>query len=206
MLLDPTRESKGETENLQEVVMIIRKRTAVFMFMACCAIGIAFAAKITSDYDKSANFSLYKTYAWGLNNVEPTRQAAGIVIQGAVNYNLQQQGLQQIQDVDSADLIVRYTAVGDRDMNFAPADDPSFAPIGGAPLPTSTIWTPGFAVPTGGRYIKKGTLVIDVFERQRHRLIWSVSASDTVSDKVQKAINEINGIVANMFKQYPSKG
>ena len=25
-------------------------------------------------------------------------------------------------------LIVRYTAVGDRDMNFAPADDPSFAP------------------------------------------------------------------------------
>lgn len=166
---------------------------------------MAYAAKIKSDFDKSADFSSFKTYAWGLSNLAPTRQAAGTVIEGAINYNLQQKGLRQIQDVDQADLIVRYTAVGDRDMNFAPADDPSFAAIGGQPLPTSTIFTPGFTVPTGGRYIRKGSLVIDVFDRQRRRLIWSVSASDTVSDQVQKAIQQINGIVADMFKQYPAK-
>lgn len=185
--------------------MITKKCAATFLFIMCCAVGIAFAAKIKSDYDKSADFSLYKTYAWGLNNVEPTRQAAGMVIEGAINQNLQQRGLQQIEDPQQADLIIRYTAVGDRDMNFAPADDPSYAPVGGAPLPTATVWTPGFPVATGGRYIKKGTLVVDVFDRQRHTLIWSVSASDTISDQTQKAIQQINSIVANMFKQYPAK-
>lgn len=184
--------------------MISKKPGAIAVFLICCSIGVAFAAKIKCDYDKSANFSSYKTFAWGMNNVQPTRQAAGIVIAGAITYNLQQRGLQQT-DVEHADLIIRYTAVGDRDMNFAPADDPTYAPAGGAPLPTATIWSPGFPVPTGGRYIKKGTLVVDVFDRQQHRLIWSAQASDTISDKTDKAIQEINAIVADMFKQYPLK-
>jgi len=184
--------------------VITRKRAAIILFVVGVAVGIAFAAKIKSNYDKSANFASYKTFAWGQNNIEPTRQAAGIVIQGAITYNLQQKGLQQT-DLANADLIIRYSAVGDRDMNFAPADDPTYAPSGGAPLPTATVWTPGFPVPTGGRYIAKGTLVIDVFDRQQHRLIWSVTASDTVSSQTEKAIQEINGIVADMFKQYPLK-
>ncbi len=184
--------------------MITKKRPVLVLLVVGCAIGVAFAAKIKSDYDKSANFSSYKSFAWGMNNIEPTRQAAGIVIQGAITYNLQQLGLQQT-DVDHADLIIRYSAVGDRDMNFAPADDPTYAPAGGAPLPTATVWSPGFPVPTGGRYIKKGTLVIDVFDRQQRRLVWSAQASDTISGQTEKAIQEINSIVANMFKQYPLK-
>ncbi len=184
--------------------MITKKQVAILMVVVGCVVGVAFAAKIKCDYDKSADFSSYKTFAWGMNNIEPTRQAAGIVIQGAITYNLQQRGLQET-DINHADLIIRYTAVGDRDMNFAPADDPTYAPAGGAPLPTATVWSPGFPVPTGGRYVAKGTLVIDVFDRQQRRLIWSASASDTVSSQTQKAIQEINGIVANMFKQYPLK-
>lgn len=171
--------------------------------MIGCLIGFCFAAKVKSDYDKTANFSTYKTYAWGTNQT-PTRQAADIVITGAVNHQLQSRGLQQSNDINHVDLIVRYTAAGDRDMNFGSAD-PTFAQVGGAPLPGSTVWTSGFGGPTGGRFVKKGSLVIDIFDLQQHRLIWSSMAEGSVKDKTQEAIEQINKAVAEMFESYPAK-
>jgi hypothetical protein len=166
-------------------------------------VGIAFAAKVKTESDKTADLSAYKTYAWG-QNVEPQRKAAGIVLVGAVDEELKKKGLQQ-SDVNSADLIVRYEAAGDTDLNFNSASDPTYSQIGGAPLPGATTWTSGFSVPSSGRYVRKGTLVIDIFDRQKRKLVWSATASGALSNSPEKAVDEITKAVSEMFSHYPGK-
>src|SRR3954453_21196469 len=105
-----------------------------------CMVGVVWAAKIKSDYDKTVDFSVYKTYAWG-QNVGPTRAAASMFIRGSIDGQLQGAGLKET-DIDHADVVVRYGAASDSDMAFAPASDPTYSYIGGAPLPGATVWSP----------------------------------------------------------------
>ena len=165
--------------------------------------AVAVAAKIKSDFDKTVDFSSYKTYAWG-KNLEPQRPGANVVLKGAVDYELQAIGLQE-QDFEHADLVVRYQVAGDSDMNFGTLVDPTYAMIGGVPWPGTTVWTPGFAMSSSGRYIRKGGVVIDIFDRRQHKLIWTATATGALSDKPKNAIDEINDIVTKMFGSYPAK-
>jgi hypothetical protein len=179
-----------------------RQRLALTLILVSCVLGVGFAAKTKADFDKNADFSSYKTYAWGQNQL-PTRQSAGMVITYAIDAQLQSTGLRQVQ-VEDADLIVRYAATSDRGMNFG-VEDPTYAVVGGAPLHGSTVWTSGFNVPTGGRYVRQGSLIIDIFDRQQRKLIWSATASAKIHDKTEKAIQQINKIVTEMFSRYPGR-
>src|SRR4051794_7598073 len=90
--------------------------------------GFAIAGKIESDSDNTANFSSYKTYAWG-NNFEPHRAAAKMTIVGAIEQELEGRGLKQTE-VEHADIIIRYQVATDADMNFGVAVDPTYAAFG----------------------------------------------------------------------------
>jgi hypothetical protein len=177
-------------------------------YFACLSVvfllvGLAFAAKIKSDFDKTADFSQYKTYAWGENS-KPNRPGAEIVLISAINHELQTLGLHLV-DPEQADLIVRYQAAGDADLNFSAAVDPTYAAFGGVPLPGGTVWTSGITAPSSGRFVRKGALIIDMFDRQQHKLVWSAMATDTVNDKIEKAITQVSKTIADMFARYPAK-
>ena len=165
---------------------------------------ICLAAKIKSDVDKGADFGAYKTYAWG-DNLEPARFGAKYVISGYIEQELEARGLEHTTDIQHADLIVRYQAAGDTDMNFSIATDPTYAAIGGIPVGGMTMWSSGFNLPSSGRFLRKGTLVIDIFDVKQHRLIWSASATDTIHNETKKAIKQIDQIVTSMFERYPVK-
>lgn len=183
--------------------MLRSRRVPVCTVIVLCTAVLAFAAKIKADFDKTADFLSYKTYAWG-QCLEPTRAGAKIVISSAIDYELDARGLKH-QDVEQADLIVRYEAAGDSDLNFSAAPDPTYAFVGGVPLPGTTVWTSGLNQPSSGRFVRKGTLVIDVFDRRQQKLVWSASATDTIHESSSKAIKQIGDIVSSMFAQYPLK-
>ena len=184
--------------------MCSNRRLVICTTLVTLVAVAAFAAKIKSNHDKSADFNSYRTFAWGLN-VEPQRPAAAIFLRGAINHELGVRGLQQSEDIEKADLIVRYQAGGDKDISFA-GTDPTYAAIGGIPWSGSSVWTAGFSVPSTGRFVRKGTLIIDVFDQRQHKLIWTSSATDTVHDSPKKAIEQVNKIIEKMFLEYPTKG
>ena len=161
------------------------------------------AAKIKVDLDKDIDFSAYKTYAWGKVNPLP-RAMANLVISSAIEAELNKRGLTKT-DVEHADLIIRYQGSSDTDLNFAMASDPSFSAFGGVPLPDSYVWGVGFNLPTSGRYVKKGSLVVDIFDKQKHLLIWSGTISDTLNNSPEKAIKRVNQDLADLFDKYPVK-
>jgi hypothetical protein len=48
-----------------------------------------------------------------------------------------------------------------------------------------------------------GTLVVDLFDTNSKKLIWRVSASDTLSDKSAKNIKNLDRGVEKMFDHFP---
>jgi Domain of unknown function (DUF4136) len=50
---------------------------------------------------------------------------------------------------------------------------------------------------------KVGTVVVDLFETKTKRLIWRGSSSDTLSDKSDKNIKNLDKRVDKMFKHFP---
>ena len=179
-------------------------RTCVCLAFVCCAVVLAMGAKIKSDLDKTANFASYRTFAWG-KNVEPPRAGANFVISGAVEHELEARGLQPAADVRQADLIIRYEAAGDTDINLAGITDPMYDWSGGVAPIGATPWSSGLSSGLVGRYIRKGTLVIDIFDAHQHKLIWSSSASGALAQSSDKAIKQLNGVIADMFARYPLK-
>jgi hypothetical protein len=60
----------------------------------------------------------------------------------------------------------------------------------------------GDATTTTENY-KVGTLVVDLFDASRKTLIWRGSASDTLSDKSNKNIKNLDKGVQKMFDHFP---
>jgi len=60
----------------------------------------------------------------------------------------------------------------------------------------------GDATTTTDTY-KVGTLVVDLFDTQSRELVWRGSSSDTVSNKSDKNIKNLNNGVEKMFKHFP---
>ncbi|HWF46702.1 MAG TPA: DUF4136 domain-containing protein, partial [Bryobacteraceae bacterium] len=50
---------------------------------------------------------------------------------------------------------------------------------------------------------KVGTLVVDLFDASNKQLIWRGSASDTLSDKSEKNIKNLDKGVQKMFDHFP---
>jgi hypothetical protein len=48
-----------------------------------------------------------------------------------------------------------------------------------------------------------GTLVIDLFDTNTKKLVWRGSASDTLSNKSEKNIDNLDKGVEKMFKKFP---
>ena len=89
----------------------------------CLAILVAFSvtllAKVNVDWDKSADFTKYKTYAWG-KGTPVKNQLMDQRIIDAVDKQLSAKGMQKTDDPANADLIVisGHAAVGREDANL----------------------------------------------------------------------------------------
>src|ERR1700730_2947163 len=69
----------------------------------------AMAQKVYTDYDKSASFSNYHTYAW-TEGTSAKNQLMDQRIRENVDQQLTAKGLQKVTDPDKADLVVAYDA------------------------------------------------------------------------------------------------
>ena len=93
---------------------------AITAFLLLALAGAAQAQKIKVEFDKSVNFSTFKTYAW-----DPTPQATGkpvlvAAIKGAVNEELSKRGLTQVSE--NPDIYVAMYGAVDSDFSVTYSD------------------------------------------------------------------------------------
>jgi len=169
------------------------------LFSAAIAIFAATAAlaEVKTDYDRTAEFSRYKTYSWG--KVHSQDPLWGDRIKAVVASALAGKGLTEVESGGDVSIMAMEMTEDHRTLNTY------YDNFGGGwgwrrwggfgdGLGTSTTTEETYPV---------GTLVVDLFDTNTKKLIWRGSASDTLSDKSDRNIKRLNSDVHRMFDHFP---
>ena len=161
----------------------------------------AWAQKIETGYDKSADFSHYKTYSLIPRATPATNPVLATIIDNDIEYELNQKGLRKVDS--NPDLLVKcYGGAGDVEGGFAAAD-PSYNATGGAPMPGSSMWG-GSLPPTSVPQTMHGSITVDLVDARKKQLVWRATAKGKMDyNKRSKLLEQANKAVSEMFKKYP---
>jgi hypothetical protein len=178
-----------------------RKATQVLL-LTLLALSQAWAQKVKVGYDKSADFSQFKTYAWQERRTPATRPLVAAAIQLDIDAALSDKGLRKIDASSGPDLLIVCTGGMDA-QSSASAQDPGYTATGGFPLPNATMWS-GSLPANAGQQVLKGALTVDVVDIRRQQLVWRGTAKANLDSQDQsKVFDQADKVVTEMFKQYP---
>jgi len=164
-------------------------------------LATAGAQKVETGYDKSAEFSQFKTYAWIPRTAPATNPVLATLVQNDIEYELNQKGLRKVES--NPDLLVKsYGGAEDVQGGFL-TEDPNYTATGGAPMPGATMWG-GSLPPTPVPQVMQGALTVDLVDARKKQLVWRATAKGKMDyDKRSKLLEQANKAVSKMFKQYP---
>src|SRR5258707_11660432 len=151
----------------------------------------SFGQQVKTDYDRSTDFSQYKTYSW--EKVQTKDQLWVDRIKDAVNGALAAKGWTQVPSGGNVAIVAIEMTRNQQTL------DTFYNGFGGG-----WRWGGGFgnATTTVDNY-KVGTLVVDLFDANTKKVIWRGSSSDTLSDKSDKNIKNLDKGVQKMFDHFP---
>jgi hypothetical protein len=169
----------------------------IFRFIGCALIlaAASFAQDVKTDYDRTADFTQYKTYCWEKVHTENPLWVDRI--KAAVNSALAAKGWTQVESGGNVSIMAMEMTSSHQTLNTY------YDSFGGG-----WGWRGGFgdgfgdATTTEETY-RVGTLVVDLFDSNTRKLIWRGSASDTLSDKSDKNIKNLDKGVNKMFDHFP---
>ena len=181
----------------------MQKRTMTAAIAALIvAPALLLAQQVTYDYEKSADFTKYKTYA----QKDGTKVGQPLIddrIVAAIDTQLTAKGLTKSANPD---IVVVYHTAFDKQKDistFSSGYGGGYGPYGYGwggmgGMSTST---------TQVRDILVGTLVIDVADIKKNQVVWRGMATKEVNTtaKPEKRDKSINDAVKKIFKNYPPK-
>ena len=163
------------------------KLISITGFLCLAAIGMA--QEVQFDYDRSANFNSYKTYAWvETSAVRNTNQLMDQNIKRAIDEQLAGKGLQRVDS--GGDLQIGYQSALNHEKQFdAWGSGPRL--WGNARVTSSTI--------------DVGKLVVNIYDPAKKQLVWRGEAEKTVDMKKDpdKNYQSLEKAMAKLFKNYP---
>ncbi len=169
--------------------MNIQKTIVLSIAMVMLSTIASTAQTVKTDYDRSANFRQYKTYSWA--NVKATDPLWVDRIKSSVESALAAKGLTKVETGGDMSITAMEITQNQQTLNtfYNGFGGWRWGGLGDATTTTETY--------------KVGTLVVDLFDTQTKKLVWRGSASDTLSDKSDKNIKNLNKGVDKMFKHFP---
>jgi Domain of unknown function (DUF4136) len=183
----------------------MQKRLVLSVITAVLALApvIVLAQKTSFDFDKTANFAGFKTYALkeGTSVGQPLIDAR---IVAAIDAQLAEKGLTKSDS--SPDLFVVYHVAFDKEKDISTYSTGYAGGYGRYGWGYGGGWGGGTST-TQVRDILIGTLVIDLADAKQGKLVWrgmGVKEVDTQA-KPDKRDKSINNAVQKIFKNFPPK-
>jgi hypothetical protein len=182
-------------------------RTALWclLFLACAA--AARAQDVSVDFDRSSDFSKFKTYSWA-EGVPAKNPLIDQQVRSNIEAQLAAKGLRRVEE--GSDIRVLYMVAVDRDIEFAKSR-----------WSTTGDWAgqmrSGISVRSQTWDVEVGTLVVFLTDASDKQLLWRGAAStildkrsqnrnsimDALAEDARKAEKRVRKSVEKMFKQYP---
>lgn len=174
----------------------MRKAVWVVLTGLALAGSRAQAQDVTYDYDKRADFTRLKTYAWGRNTgLNDELNAQRIV--AAVDAQLAVKGLKPAEVGARPDIMVSYQ------VKFNTTKELSGFATGSGPFGWGGVRSGSARV----NEITEGTLVVSIADAAGGAVVWRGSASKAVDAKAdpEKREKNITKATEKLFRNYPYK-
>jgi hypothetical protein len=160
----------------------------------------AYAQKVTTDHDRKADFSAYKTYSWGEGTPAKNPLGHRRIIAG-IEAQLAAKGWTKVES--DSDVVVIYSAATTTEVQINTFET-------GGPWGGYRWGWGGYRGGYGGgvstttvQKIPVGQLIIDMADVKNKDFVWRGTASDTLSDKPEKNQKKLDKALAKMFKNFP---
>jgi hypothetical protein len=172
----------------------IRKTVAILAITISLA-AVSFTQDTRSDYDRNTDFSQYKTFSF--EKVQTEHPFWSDRVRSAVAAALTAKGLVQVSSAGDIAII----AIGmTKDQQTLDSFYESYANGWG------WNWGGGYGEETTTPAVYSvGSLVVDLFDAKKKKLIWRGSETNALSDQSSKSIKYFNKGVEKLFRQYPPK-
>lgn len=173
---------------------------SVLLFLVC-------ACKSTPDwdYDKTVNFSGYKTFAFvndaglkvDINNYQ-INDLMDQRIKNAVIKKLEDMGLNQI-NTEQADVLINYHASVNKKVESSTINTGYSA--------RWSYWGWGYQSETNTKEYKVGTLIVDVIDRITNQLVWRGAKEGRLKkhQTPEKRESSINTTISEILSNFPPK-
>jgi hypothetical protein len=168
-------------------------KASVFLFtFLCLSSGLAYGQKVTTDYDKKADFSRFKTYMWvGQPKLSNPLMSQRVV--DDVNAQLTAKGWTMVTENADAAVVVNGATKDQQTLDTFYSGYPGWRwSWGGGEMATTTV-----------EHYRVGTLVIDILDAKSKQAMFRGVATDTLSDKPEKNEEKLNKSVEKIFKNFP---
>ncbi len=152
-------------------------------FLSLFVVFAAFSQDVKVEYDKTKDYSSYKTFKFGESEIvtpkekkQITDAALNKIIREAIEKEFSEKGI--TRNDSSAELEVTYVA-----GIFEHSERQNLGPLGTAPGQSSQSWTNNY---------EQGELIIDINDVKSKRLIWRVnSQTNTSTPEAQTSIEQV---------------
>lgn len=181
-------------------------RAAIFCFLVLTGFAAVRAQDVTVDFDKSADFSKFKTYTWA-NGIPARNYLIDQRIRASVEEHLAARGLSRVEQ--GGDLSVLYIAAVETDVQVSTS---SWVNTGNWMTPIAS----GISVKSQMWEVETGTLLVCLSDASGKNLLWRGSAKsrlnsrskkqnpvEAMAEDARKVEGKVRRAVEKMFKQYP---
>lgn len=181
------------------------RKLQVLLIVVMLSIPCGFAQKVKVGYDKSADFSKYKTYTLKVPPQPASRPLLYASVVGSIRNGLESKGLVSMEK--GGDLTVIAGASLDYGLNSAInpiADDCANCQ---APQVDVQLWA-GFMPPPGsaGKPQPRGTLKLDMVDRATNKEVWSGMVVQKLdAQKVDQSLEKVGTAIDKLMAEFPPK-
>ena len=171
------------------------------LLLVFVVISLQAQVKVSYDFDKSKDFSQYKTY-----NYTPHARQLKVddVVRSRIMYNIDQQmEAKGFTKSDQPDIIVDVQVSLNEKQNASQISDWYGYGVG-----YSYGWGPSFSASAINIHnYMEGTLFIDLISTSANQLVWQGRGTGTVQERLtaEKRDKRLSKAIAKIFKKYPPK-
>ena len=167
----------------------MRARMLIVCTLFLLVAAPVFAQQVSVNYNHSASFAQYHTYAWGSNNANEIRNS--ILAQVAhqdIDSAMQGKGLQMVQENQNPDLILTANGGMKQQTSYSAWGMRGIGGGMGGITPEQNV---------------EATMVVDLYDAKTQSLIWRGIAQNTLNNNGNKNQEMVEKAVQKMFKQWP---
>ena len=172
----------------------------VVMLVAAIASSCTPSVKVTADYDRTVNFSAYKTFSMYELKADNVNQLNQDRIEKYIAAELTKRGF--IESKENPDLLINAVTVMKNRRGISAST--SYYGFGGFYRPYGAWGVPVAGYTSVNTYdYKDGSLVIDVIDANVKKMVWTGSASAEVYNAPKNPEEAISTTVAKIMSQFP---